>query len=955
MEGLDDIIFSEGENTPPNWNSRVDGVKSNRYSALKDRQCAWDNGVVINDEMPENTTRFETDFLSENLSRSQAEWLKSEMKDARELPEVNLPECTLFKMHDHSDEGDEFKMHDDHSVEELPTACNEFTEQKLPTACDEFRHYPDEPLEFSGSEAGDVCTYDFEQDEWDAAQNCASPARKCTSPSFMVTKPCSPKRPRVAQQTVGTEGMRYDELPIRSAGAYNFDDILNSSDPMVAEYPPSVDLVEEAEGDHFEDTRAHFEDDPIDGNPIQGRREVNFDVHFDDSVDTSAENSPKPDEVCSGDAQIESPPDVKKKNDTPTASTRSGSFVSQLKFDTDTMTTMSPEKAGEMVSESKEEVSDVLPVTKKPFLRKGTRQVSSLRPKGGPLVSFACSRSKQTKEVENMTDATPSASSTQKLGYSTQGTEKTIPEPQRNPYKEAYNARFSSPVKTPTFGPPSATRPKIEPRNLMWDDDSDEIAEDKTSFMDFMRSKGLSDAELKRMAARTNKDFKEDTRSDQDCDSQRTPAAKKGFREYYRDKFGSPGYSNLSTTIGNEEKEKRAFRSLYHETGPKPVANTNSYTIDEKEKGAPSYASLWKEEVSRKEKFPFDEQVKEEYDAETAPVSNLVRKHFYKPEPKKTTKPVKEKDDEQDEELRLALQQKLTQMDAQIARFKKENEQCKKLRLEREQALRDAEKDREKMQAEMDKERERMRAELEEEAEKVRRERKRVEQERDRHRQQLTQSRSDQDEVLRLRQEFVNVKEEFAQKEARLRRTVERLTKQNDDLKKKLAEVNDEIAWAQKATGRRQEDAVVPKRASTPISAPKEVVKEIPETIQAPRIERDKRKPSDGRVERVHPDGSREIEFPNGLKKILHSDGSCLVQFANGDTKECKKDGSVVYRYAGTKATQTTLPSGVELFDFASGQSETHYPDGSKEIRFPNGTTKRIAADGTENVSFKGS
>merc|ERR1719310_1482471 len=42
----------------------------------------------------------------------------------------------------------------------------------------------------------------------------------------------------------------------------------------------------------------------------------------------------------------------------------------------------------------------------------------------------------------------------------------------------------------------------------------------------------------------------------------------------------------------------------------------------------------------------------------------------------------------------------------------------------------------------------------------------------------------------------------------------------------------------------------------------------------------------DGRIERFFNDGRREIEFPNGLRKVMHLDGRTQIMFQNGDQKE---------------------------------------------------------------------
>mmetsp|Transcript_49486 Transcript_49486/g.115746 ORF Transcript_49486/g.115746 Transcript_49486/m.115746 type:complete len:796 (-) Transcript_49486:82-2469(-) len=109
---------------------------------------------------------------------------------------------------------------------------------------------------------------------------------------------------------------------------------------------------------------------------------------------------------------------------------------------------------------------------------------------------------------------------------------------------------------------------------------------------------------------------------------------------------------------------------------------------------------------------------------------------------------------------------------------------------------------------------------------------------------------------------------------------------------------------------------------------------------------------TDDRTEKIFTDGRREVEFSNGLRKVMWADGRATVYFQNGDRKEIHPDKVVVYHYSETGAVQTTLPDKTEVYRFADGQFERHYPDGSKEIRFPNGTSKQISADGAEEILF---
>lgn len=135
------------------------------------------------------------------------------------------------------------------------------------------------------------------------------------------------------------------------------------------------------------------------------------------------------------------------------------------------------------------------------------------------------------------------------------------------------------------------------------------------------------------------------------------------------------------------------------------------------------------------------------------------------------------------------------------------------------------------------------------------------------------------------------------------------------------------------------------------VGSGKSASRDIPRAEEAGTEVREVRN-KDGKTERLFWNGGTEIEFANGLRKMMHPDGKTQVLFQNGDEKEIRPDGVIVYHYAATKAVQTTLPDGVELYQFQDGQFERHHPDGSTEIHFPNGTTKRIQSDGSEEVTF---
>ncbi|KAA0715721.1 Centromere protein J [Triplophysa tibetana] len=106
---------------------------------------------------------------------------------------------------------------------------------------------------------------------------------------------------------------------------------------------------------------------------------------------------------------------------------------------------------------------------------------------------------------------------------------------------------------------------------------------------------------------------------------------------------------------------------------------------------------------------------------------------------------------------------------------------------------------------------------------------------------------------------------------------------------------------------------------------------------------------SDSKIEKVLPDGSRLIVFPNGTRKELSADGQTVkVMFFNGDVKHSMPDQRVIYYYAEAQTTHITYPNGMEVLQFPNSQTEKHFPDGRKEITFPDQTVKNLYPDGRE-------
>ncbi|KAF5892749.1 centromere protein J isoform X1, partial [Clarias magur] len=106
---------------------------------------------------------------------------------------------------------------------------------------------------------------------------------------------------------------------------------------------------------------------------------------------------------------------------------------------------------------------------------------------------------------------------------------------------------------------------------------------------------------------------------------------------------------------------------------------------------------------------------------------------------------------------------------------------------------------------------------------------------------------------------------------------------------------------------------------------------------------------TDGKIEKMLPDGGRLTVFPNGTRKEVSADGlSVRVTFFNGDIKQILPDQRVIYYYAEAQTTHTTYPDGMEVLQFPNNQMEKHFIDGHKEIIFPDQTVKNLYPDGRE-------
>jgi T-complex protein 10 C-terminus len=258
------------------------------------------------------------------------------------------------------------------------------------------------------------------------------------------------------------------------------------------------------------------------------------------------------------------------------------------------------------------------------------------------------------------------------------------------------------------------------------------------------------------------------------------------------------------------------------------------------------------------------------------------------------------------------------QLESEIARFKVENEKCRKLRLERETAL--AELSRQKASLVID--REKFEEFRQQELQSIEIEKSKYSQSKERAKDLIQANKQKDQEIEALKSKLASVEFDLKDKTTKFRSEQVRLENRIKEFEDKNYALQEEVKKATKINS----------ASSAPSSSLAHHQPSVSSTNRLP----------DGRVERSFKDGSRQVEFPSGLTKTVYVDGSTLVVFQNGDRKETAVDGTVVYHYKETGAKQTTHLNGLEIVEFPTGQIERHYPDGSKDIIFPNGGKKHI-------------
>ena len=274
-------------------------------------------------------------------------------------------------------------------------------------------------------------------------------------------------------------------------------------------------------------------------------------------------------------------------------------------------------------------------------------------------------------------------------------------------------------------------------------------------------------------------------------------------------------------------------------------------------------------------------------------------------------------------------------LEAEIARFKTENEKCRKLRVERDRLLEETGRQQASLTVEREKFYEEKRQfELTIGRDGDRNERVKL----------LLRDLSAKDaDIASLKDKLAGLETETA-KNARLWKTDrERLESRNRELEGKIKSLEQELKVACKSIVAGKSAPVSPPHsaagaahaAAAPTPGAPAAAASSAGILRRERL-------TDGREDVYYSDGRKEILFPSGLRKVFHADGSTVTLFNNGDRKEVTTEGTTIYFYRATGAKQTTHPNGLEVVEFSTGQVERHFPDGTKEIIFPNGAKKSI-------------
>jgi hypothetical protein len=99
-----------------------------------------------------------------------------------------------------------------------------------------------------------------------------------------------------------------------------------------------------------------------------------------------------------------------------------------------------------------------------------------------------------------------------------------------------------------------------------------------------------------------------------------------------------------------------------------------------------------------------------------------------------------------------------------------------------------------------------------------------------------------------------------------------------------------------------------------------------------------------GKQEYILADENRLIIFPNATRKLIYSDGHVRIVFPNNDMKLYYPSAAATIYYYNTVGTVhiTYERTGLQIYEFANQQVEKHYSNGVKQIFFPDGSMKLI-------------
>jgi centromere protein J len=327
---------------------------------------------------------------------------------------------------------------------------------------------------------------------------------------------------------------------------------------------------------------------------------------------------------------------------------------------------------------------------------------------------------------------------------------------------------------------------------------------------------------------------------------------------------------------------------------------------------------------------------------------------------------------------------RVSELNLEIEKFKKLQEQLKREQLMTEEKHRQVTKEKQELdelqgQAALD-----VRRTLEETEQKWRQE-VRV---RERNLKALSHlpTKQARDEMDQLNDAITKLQSEIHGKETKHKLNLERLTSQVNKTRRRKEELQAEIELAKAVSadvvikrevrrglaesprGKQSSPVVVPRglaeppkgKQSSPVVVPSSPEKGEAKPMVSKYISRQtensvliRQNPmQDGKLQLIFDDGRQEVLFPNGVRKAIYVNKYAETFYTNGDVKQEFTDGHVVYFYASAGTVHTVWPDGLQVICFNDGQIEKHYQDGSKKITFADGSVKRITAEGEEEMTY---